>query len=120
MDNPFEMLLPMAGFAGGLILWSRVAHMTIALSGLAPNPAKTPGDFAVLERTCRRLMLRIAAAWLILVGSVLVYMLYHHKVGFALLFAGIEVVPLLTVTLFLNTIRRFKRRSGSARATPSN
>jgi len=120
MDNLFEMLLPMAGFVGGLLLWSRVAHMTIALSGLTPNPTKTPADFVVLERAYRRIVLRIAAVWLILVGSVLVYMLYHEKVGFALLFAGIEVVPLLTVTLFLNTVRRFKRRSVPPDSPPAD
>lgn len=111
MDNPFEMLLPMAGFVGGLLLWSRVAYMTIALSGLTPNPATPPRDFAILEKVYRRLVIRIAAAWMILVGSVLVYMLHLGKEGFALLFAGIEVVPVLTVSLFLNTMRRLKRRS---------
>ena len=101
----------MAGFVGGLLLWSRVVHIGVALSGLTPNPAKPRNDFAALEGEYRRLVLRIAAAWLIVVGSVLVYMLYHEKWGFALLFAGLEVVPLLTVALFLNTMRRFKRRS---------
>ena len=111
MDNPLELLLPMAGFGAGLLLWSRVAHISIALSGLTPNPAKPRDDFAALEIACRRLVLRIAATWMIIMGALLVYMLYQEKTGFALLFAGVEAVPLLTVALFLNTMRRLKRRT---------
>jgi hypothetical protein len=111
MDNPAELFLPMAGFVGGLLLWSRVAHMMLALSGLTPNPAKPRKDFEAVETACRRLVLRMAAAWMIFVGALLVYMLYHDKTGFAILFAGVEAVPLLTVALFLNTVRRLKRRT---------
>jgi hypothetical protein len=111
MDNPLEMLLPIAGFVGGLLLWSRVAHISIALSGLTPNPAEPRNDIETLEAACRRLVLRIAGTWLTLGGAVLVYMIYHQKLGFALLFAGIEVVPLLTVSLYLNAVRRVRRRS---------
>jgi hypothetical protein len=110
MDNPLEMLLPLAGFVGGLLLWSRVAHISIALSGLTPNPAKPRDDLAALGKAYRRLVLRIAVAWMIFVGALLVYMLHHGRTGFAFLFAGIEAVPLLTVPMFVITVRRINLR----------
>ena len=116
MDNPFELLMPMAGFVVGLLLWSRVAHIGIAVSGLTPSPAKPREDFAALAIASRRLVPRIAATWMILFGTVLVYLLYREKTGFALLFAGIEAVPLLTVTLFFKTMRRLERRMGSPKS----
>jgi hypothetical protein len=116
MDNPLEMLLPVAGFVAGLLLWSRVAHLSIALSGLTPNPTKPTATFAVLESAYRRLVFRIAVTWMMIVGAVFGYMLYHEKTGFALLFAGIEAVPLVTVALFLKTMRRLKQRTVSPKS----
>jgi hypothetical protein len=116
MDNPLELLLPMAGFIGGILLWSRVAHIAVALSGLTPNPANPVNDFGALEKAYRRMVFLIAVAWLIIMGVVLVYMLYRDKTGFALLVSGLLAVPLLTVTNFLVTVRRHKRRT----ATPKS
>ncbi len=116
MDNPLELLLPMAGFIGGILLWSRVAHIIIALSGLTPNPAKPVSDFGAMEKAYRRMVFLIATAWLIVMGTVLVYMLYRDKTGFALLFSGISAVPLLTVTNFLIIVRRHKRRAATLKS----
>ena len=111
MNNPLQMVLPMAGFIGGLFLWSRVAHLAIAVSGLTPNPSNPGRDPEAMERACRRLVLRIAAGWLCVTGAVLAYMLYYDKTGFALLIGGVSAVPLLTVTNFLVILRRLKRRA---------
>jgi hypothetical protein len=56
MDNPLEMVLPLVGFAGGILVWSRVAHVVIAISGLEPNPSDPVRDPATLENAYRRLV----------------------------------------------------------------
>lgn len=113
MDNPLLMLLPIVGFIGGIFLWSRVAHLVIALSGLTPNPANPVKELSPVVKAYRRLVLLIAAGWLTVIGVVLAYMLYADKTGWALLFIGIFTVPLLTVTNFLVIVRRRQRASGA-------
>lgn len=108
------MLLPIAGLLGGIRLWSRVVHMAIGLSGLTPYPPRTDREFAPLLRAFRRLVLVIAAAWAILFGAVLAYMLFTGKTGWALLFGGIFIVPLLTVTSFFVRVRRYQKRAAAA------
>ena len=40
-------------------------------------------------------------------------MLYRGNMGFALLFGGIEAVPLVTVTNFPIGVRRYERRTAA-------
>lgn len=120
MDNPLQMLLPIVGFIGGIFLWSRVAHLVIALSGLTPNASKTKTEPAALEKAYRRLVLLIAAGWLMLTGGVLAYVLYTDKTGWALLFAGVFGVPLFTVANFLLIVRRHRSRRAGPESQSSN
>lgn len=50
MDNPLEIVLPVADFIGGILLWSPVAHIAMAASGLAPNPANPVRDLGAMEK----------------------------------------------------------------------
>ncbi len=111
MDNPLEILLPIAGFVGGIFLWSRVAHTVIAISGVTPNPSNPVNDLVAMEKAYRRIVFLIATVWLGVIGAVLVYLAYSDKTGFALLFGGILAVPLFTVPNFLIIVRRHKRRA---------
>jgi hypothetical protein len=65
-----------------------VAHLVIALSGLTPNPSSTVTEPEALEKAYRRLVLLIAAGWLMLAGAVLAYMVYTDKTGWAFLVAA--------------------------------
>jgi hypothetical protein len=116
MDNSLQMLLPIAGFIGGIFLWSRVTHLVIALSGLAPNPTNAVKELTPLVKAYQRLVLLIAAGWLTVAGAVLAYMLYNDKTGWALLFGGILAVPLFTVTNFLVTVRRHRNRAAAPKS----
>lgn len=111
MDNPLEMILPIAGFIGGILLWSRVAHTVIAVSGVTPTPTNPVNDLVAMEKAYRRIVFLIAIGWLGVIGAVLAYMVYRDKTGFALLFGGILAVPLFTVPNFLILVRRHKRRA---------
>jgi hypothetical protein len=120
MDNPLQMLLPISGFIGGIFLWSRVAHLVIALSGLTPNPSNAVKELTPLVEAYRRLVLLIAAGWLTVTGAVLAYMLHTDKTGWALLFGGIFAVPLFTVTNFLAIVRRHKNRAAAPKSQSPN
>jgi hypothetical protein len=109
MNIALQMLLPMAGFIGGIFLWSRMAHLAVALSGLTPNPSNPAREFAGLESAYRRMVLSLAAGWLIIIGTVFSHMLYSGKTGWAFLIGGLLAVPLFTVTNFLLVVRRHKR-----------
>ena len=111
MDNPLEMILPIVGFIGGILLWSRVAHTVIAVSGVTPTPTNPVKDLEAMEKTYRRIVFLTAVVWLAVIGTVLVYMMYRDKTGFALLFGGILAVPLFTVPNFIILVRRHKRRA---------
>jgi hypothetical protein len=111
MDNSLQMLLPIGGFIGGIFLWSRVAGLLIALSGLTPNPSGTEKDVAPAVKAVRRLVLLLAAAWLTVIGAVLTYMLYTDRIGWALLCGGLLAGPLFTVTNFFVIVRRRQNRA---------
>ena len=106
-----EMILPIVGFIGGIFLWSRVAHTVVAVSGVTPTPTNPVNDLEAMEKTYRRIVFLIAIIWLAVIGTILVYMMYSDKTGFALLFGGILAVPLFTVPNFMILVRRHKRRA---------
>ena len=116
MDTPLEMTLPIAGFVGGLFLWTRVAHIVIAISGLTPNPANPVTDLEATEKAYRRVVFLIAAVWLAVIGAVLAFMMYRENTGFALLFSGILAVPLFSISNFLIIVRRHKRRAAARKS----
>ena len=109
MDTPLQPVLPIVGFSGGILLWSRVAHLLIAASGLRSRKANTQNEVRELIKPIRRMMLLLAAVWLVIVGATLAYMISIDKPGWALLSAGVLAVPLFTVTNFLLVIRRRQR-----------
>jgi len=111
MDNPLEMILPIAGFIAGMYLWSRVVHIVVAVLGLIPTPNNPVTDLVAMEKAYRRMVFLFATIWLAVIGTVLACMVYRDKTGFALLFGGILAVPLLTVPNFLIVVRRHKRRA---------
>jgi hypothetical protein len=113
MDNSLQMLLPLAGFIGGIFLWARVAGLLIALSGLTPKPSAASDDVASLVTAVRRLVLQLAGAWVMVIGAVLAYMLSMDKTGWALLFGGVLAVPLFTVTNFLVIAHRRQKRASA-------
>jgi hypothetical protein len=118
MSNPLQWLLPAVGFMGGIILWWRVAHTAIVLSGLTPNPSSPAQDMDAMENGYRRLVLRIGTGWLCVTGAALASLLYHGQIGFALLLSGVFAVPLLAVTNFFVIVRRHKRRAANLRSQP--
>ncbi|MDB6012232.1 MAG: hypothetical protein JWL65_4482 [Gammaproteobacteria bacterium] len=120
MDNPLQMLLPLAGFIGGIVLWSRVAHLAIALSGLTPNPSNPAKDLGAMEKSYRRVVISIAGGWLCIIGAALTYTLQHDNTDWALLLGGILAVPLFTVTNFLVIARRHRRRAATLKAQSPN
>ncbi|MDB5392900.1 MAG: hypothetical protein JWM91_406 [Rhodospirillales bacterium] len=120
MNDSLQILLPMAGFIGGIFLWVRVAHLAVALSGLTPNPSNPVKEFAALAKAYRRLVLLMAAVWLTVTGAAFAYMLSTEKTGWALLMGGALAVPLYTVTNFLVIVHRHKRRAAAAKSQPPN
>jgi hypothetical protein len=112
-DTPLMGILPVLGFCGGCILWTRIAYLVIAISGLTSNPGQPSKDSVAQEKVARRVVLGMAATWLLIVGCTISSFLKHGKTGFALLFGGLLVVPALTVTHFFIAVRQHRQRAAA-------
>lgn len=119
MNNPLLMLVPLGGFLGGMLLWSRMTHLVIAAFQVAPRAARQPTsrtaeDFLTTERKFRRMIFLMSGAWLFAVGGALAETLSINRTGWSLFFGGMLVAPVLLVTVMLSFMRAVRPRQTPA------
>ena len=118
-SNPWLWLVvPLAGFLAGLMLWSRLTHWAIAIFGLWPDRSKPPLDVPTAVKKVQRLVWLMSSGWVIVFGTLVGFELYTARTGWALFFGATLAVPLLMATTILKTMRKTSKLIQQRAAAP--